>query len=133
MNLERWFTNLESRVFGCLCPPETQPHEAAPDIDKRLAERQASLKTCRNLIQEVGVRVRETENRINLLSCKARLCLLSGEREAAWQHSLELEELRGQLEADRSRLSQLHHARRNHEAELNRLTRQRASHRGQRV
>jgi hypothetical protein len=128
MSLERLIHKVECDLYQLgqrLCG-DAPPSAAVAEIEQLEADlRQAydALSRCRSAATERKRRIAANEIKAALLASQVETYLSVGDRETAWEHALELDQLRQYLTADRGELPYLETAIRKQQRGIARLER----------
>jgi hypothetical protein len=128
MSLEQLVQKVECNLYnlGKRLWSEEPAAERAAEVERRAADlRQAydALSRCRTAARETRRRIAGNEVKAALLASRVETLLTTGNRGAAWEHALELDQLRHYLTADRGELPYLEIACRNQQRHVARLER----------
>jgi hypothetical protein len=110
MSLEQLFQSVESRLYDFgrrLCKdPLAEAREEAEQVAAALRDRQAALRRCREELAELRCRVKLHEAKAALLASRVESYVHVYDGSKAFQHALELDDLRRGLADDRAGLRQ---------------------------
>lgn len=112
MALERFVHRLESRMAQLgklLCPadPREQLLEEIEELSRELQTHQAALIRSQKDCDETRQRLADNEALVAMLPSRVEVAMRRGENARAFQHALQLDEVRKILDHDRTRLPQL--------------------------
>lgn len=128
MILEQLIQKMEARVFDLgrhfWCgDPAGELEEQAEALCDKLQRQHAALHENRARVEELRTRLLHQEKRAAYLAARVQTYVHVGDQVKAWQHALELDQVRRGLHEDRPRLRQLILACRDHEGRVEHLER----------
>jgi hypothetical protein len=108
MSLEQIFQSVESGLFNFgrnLCRDrQAEAREAAETVGEKLRRERAALRRCRDEMAQLRQRVRASESRAALLASRVESFLYVHDGASAYDHALELDDLRRRIADDREGL-----------------------------
>jgi hypothetical protein len=113
MSLEQLFRKVESDLFDLgkrLWDDDPAALEEAERLGTELEHAYDALSRCRAAATETRRRIAANEVKAALLASRVETCMQTGDRDAAWQLALELDQVRHYLTADRGELPYLEKA-----------------------
>jgi phage shock protein A len=114
MSLEQQFHKVESDLYDLAKRLwDGDPAGRLEEVDRlstELQEAYDALSRCRAAATETRRRIAANEVKAALLASQVETCLQTGDRDAAWQLALELDQVRQYLTADRAELPYLEKA-----------------------
>jgi chromosome segregation ATPase len=128
MTLDQILNNLEDQIYGLgrsffPADPAIQMQEQIDQLSEDLQQRNLQLSQNEEAIRELKERLAQIETQAALHASRVETYMHVNDRGNAWQHALELDQLRYNIEQDRTRLTHLEIARRrqyNHIRQLER-------------
>ncbi len=122
MTLERLFQRAECRLFELgkrFCTDRAADlRDEAEQLEQELRRAYDALSDCRVTATAARRRIAAGEVKAALLAGQVESCVLTGDLASAWGLALELDQVRGQLHADRAQLPYLETACRNHQGRV---------------
>jgi hypothetical protein len=122
MTLERVLENAECRLFELgkrFCTDRAADlRDQADQLEQELRRAYDTVSECRATTTATRRRIAAGEVKATLLTGQVETSLLKGDEKAAWELALQLDQVRRQLQADRTQLPYLETACRNRQGEV---------------
>jgi len=126
MTLDQFLQTVESRIFSVgmhLWPNDTvtQMRDQADQLSEQLQERTATVGRCRESMRQARDRLTEKRKHEGFLVGRVETYVHVADQAQAWQHALELDELRQSIQQERDLLRHLDKAERDQRQHIQRL------------
>jgi uncharacterized coiled-coil DUF342 family protein len=129
MTIDQILDTFEEQIYGLgrtlFWPddPATQMHEQIEQLSQDLQQRNVRFAENQQAIRELKDRLAKTEMQAALHASRVETYVHVNDQGNAWQHALELDQLRYNIEQDRNRLAHLETARRRQHEHIRQLER----------